>query len=644
MCGIAGLWIADKVNLKGHLRAMISRLVHRGPDQNGFWGDCDSSLVMGHTRLSILDLTEQGKQPMLSPDGRYVLVFNGEIYNHNEIRGALGNKVPWRGSSDTETLLGAIDEWGLQEALRISVGMFAIALWDRKERKLSLARDRMGEKPLYVASVPGGIAFASEIKSLREYNSTDLSLDSSALIDYMHLGYVPGDQTAFAHIRKIPKGKICIYHSPVKEAVQHDYWTFPSPKLNDSSISLDDVEVIKEFEGLLDRSIREQMLADVPVGAFLSGGIDSSLIAAMMQRASSTPINTFTMGFTGYSGDEAGHARKVANFLGANHTEINIEPKNVIDAVPLMAEIYDEPFADSSQIPTFLLSKLARQHVTVALSGDGGDELFGGYNRYLAAEKLALVFKHLPFNFRKGVAATLRFIPSNAFDVMSKQVSRVAGFQLPSDVGEKVGRIASFLDARDGKGAYLNAISRWQSANEMPILGCLKGIHLPDCDHPSLAQCMMWWDMQTYLPDDILVKVDRASMAASLETRVPLLDYRLVEFALRTPMHFKIRNGETKWIMRALLKKFIPPTLFERPKQGFGLPLGEWLRGPLRGWAESLLESNKIQKTGFLDPVAVSRIWREHCRGIVNHEKGLWTILMLQAWLENLDAFKNKRI
>ena len=634
MCGIAGLWMRSGSDLQPQVRAMTAALHHRGPDSSDIWASLERGLALGHARLSIVDLSEHGRQPMHSQSGRYVIVYNGEIYNHLEIRAQLGLTVSWRGHSDTETLLAAIEAWGLEHALRELVGMFAIALWDRHEATLTLARDRMGEKPLYIGAIGGGLAFASEIKALRHCQGMRFEHDQTALSSFLRVGYIGGTRSAYRGIRKLAPGTYLRYRNAdaLPEAVQ--YWTLPEPATSDSH-KLDDVEMVDEFEGLLDRSVRGQMLADVPLGAFLSGGIDSSLIVALMQRASQRPVRTFTMGFSGQTYDESASARHVARYLGTDHTELMVEPSDVLKLIPRIASIYDEPFADSSQVPTVLLSQLIRQHVTVALSGDAGDELFGGYNRYMAAQRLGGILSRVPLGLRRWMAVAMRGLPADFWDQLARNGPSRGRLRLPPEFGEKVARLASFLEAPDGRAAYASAVSPWPSETAQPFSARYELMDLPVCDRALLPECMMWWDMQTYLPDDILVKVDRAAMSASLETRVPLLDHRIVEFALRTPLRFKIRGGRSKWLMRELLYRHVPQSLIERPKQGFTLPLGAWLRNELREWAESLMEPRVLALSGLLDATKVQKIWREHLDGKVNHQKGLWTLLTLQSWLTN---------
>ena len=549
----------------------------------------------------------------------------------------LGTSVPWRGHSDTETLLEAIDQWGLVRALQASVGMFAIALWDREADSLTLARDRMGEKPLYYGRGTQGMAFASELKALRRCPGLDLSLDIEALKDYMRVGYVACPRSAFRGVNKLPPGSVLTFASPHDSGTTTVYWSLPAPVSRDRvPISThDDQALLSDLEHLLDRSIRQQMLSDVPLGAFLSGGIDSSLIVALMQRASSQRVRTFSMGVREQGEDESKHARRIAEHLGTEHTEIIVSAEDVLAVVPKLAGIYDEPFADSSQVPTVLLSQLTRRHVTVALSGDAGDELFGGYNRYITAARLEPVIKQIPFAMRRMLAGLLRAVPTRYWDGLSANETARRMMHLPPSMSEKMARLAGFLAAPTGQDAYLRTVSQWLDEAKIPLSSPGCSPLLPDFPSVALPQQMMCWDMQNYLPDDILVKVDRAAMAYSLETRVPFLDYRIVEFSLATPMHYKIRNGQSKWLLRQLLARHVPPNLFERPKQGFTLPLAEWLRGPLRDWAEDLLAPKTLDATGLINSKMVREMWTDHLNRKHNHQRGLWTILMLQSWLKS---------
>lgn len=637
MCGIAGMWATGALAPGPIVKEMTVALHHRGPDSNDVWISPNGCVGLGHARLAIVDLSEHGRQPMQSRSGRYVIVFNGEIYNHLELRTNLGASVSWRGHSDTETLLEAIDQLGLVKALEASVGMFALALWDRETESLSLARDRMGEKPLYYGRGSQGIVFASELKALRRCPSLDFSLDVEALQDYVRVGYIASPRSAFRGIKKLPTGGVLTFASPSEDGSTAAYWALPTPitHTSQSSLSHDNEIWLSNLEELLDRSVRQQMLSDVPLGAFLSGGIDSSLIVALMQRASSQRVRTFSMGLSDQIEDESQHARKVAEYLGTDHTEMIVSPADVLAVIPKLAGIYDEPFADSSQVPTVLLSQLTRRHVTVALSGDAGDELFGGYNRYITAARLEPVMEKVPFAMRRLVAGLIRVIPTSCWDGLSTNEIASRVMHVPPSMGEKIARLAGFLAASNGQHAYLRTVSQWLHESIIPLRSSVTTPQLPEVPSASLPQKMMWWDMQSYLLDDILVKVDRAAMAYSLETRVPFLDHRIVEFSLSIPMQYKIRGGQSKWLLRQLLSRHVPPNLFERPKQGFTLPIADWLRGPLRDWAEDLLTPQALNATALFNTDMVCKVWQQHLSKRFNHQKGLWTVLMFQSWLKS---------
>lgn len=639
MCGISGMWSCGSLAPTPAVEAMTSALHHRGPDSRDVWSGADGAIALGHTRLAIVDLSEQGRQPMTSRSGRYVIVFNGEIYNHLELRKELGATISWRGHSDTETLLEAVEQWGIRIALEKSVGMFALALWDKHARSLTLARDRMGEKPLYYGQGSSVFGFASELKAMRRCPGLNLALDTEALRGYVQFGYVSGTQSALQGVRKLPPGTFVCLRSPTDQVAPVAYWTLPEPvadSLNQPN-AIDDAQRLGELEALLSRSVRQQLLSDVPLGAFLSGGIDSSLIVALMQREASQAVRTFSMGVADGVDDESRHARKVAEHLGTDHTEMIVSPNDVLAIVPEMASIYDEPFADSSQVPTVLLSRLTRKHVTVALSGDAGDELFGGYNRHLTAARLAPLMRGLPHGVRRQIGAVLGAVPAGAWRSLSSMARAGGVNRIPSSLDEKMARLARFISAADGRQAYLGTLSQWLQADGSPHPSASSiAPPLRACSaEVGLAQQMMWWDMQSYLPDDILVKVDRAAMSASLETRVPFLDHRIVEFALATPLHSKIRSGKTKWLLRELLARHVPRSLFERPKQGFTLPLDQWLRGPLRDWAESLLARPGLAHTLGLDRTHIQLLWNDHLSGKQNNQRALWAVLMLQAWLDS---------
>lgn len=631
------MWGTGRLDQSSVVAEMIAALRHRGPDSNGIWRSDQADLALGHARLAIVDLSDEGRQPMVSRSGRFVIVFNGEIYNHSELRQRLGAHLRWRGHSDTETLLEAVEQWGLVRALQAAVGMFAVVMWDVETRSLTLARDRLGEKPLYYGFGPNGLAFASELKALRHCPGLDFSLDADSLTGFVEFGYIAGPRSAFTGIRKLSPASVLVLRTPVDaDATPVSFWSLPKPVSSAGAVSPtpdEDRALVSQLDSLLRQSVEQQVLADVPVGAFLSGGIDSSLIVAVMQKHSSRRIRTFSMGFDNGSDDELSVARRIATHLGTEHTELLVTPDDVLRMVPRLAEIYDEPFADSSQVPTALLCQLTRRHVTVALSGDAGDELFGGYNRYLSASRLGGPLQQWPLGVRRGIGAALGSVPSNWVDAAAALARRWGMTSVPPSFGEKVARVARFLSARSGREAYVGTLSQWLDPSAVPVVSRAAPPQFEDCTSGSLAQQMMYWDLQSYLPDDILVKVDRAAMASSLEVRVPFLDHRIVEFAQTVPLTQKIRGGRGKWLLRELLAREFPVKLFSRPKQGFTLPLDAWLRTSLRDWAESLLEPGALSKSGLLDVSSVRRTWHEHLSGQRNHQRSLWTILMLQEWI-----------
>jgi asparagine synthase (glutamine-hydrolysing) len=605
MCGIAGVLrghAADRAALLDEARAMAERLAHRGPDDSGEFADPASGLALGFRRLAILDLSPAGHQPMESASGRWVLVFNGEVYNFEELRAALPDPPPWRGHSDTEVMLAAFEAWGVRGAVERFAGMFAFALWDRRERTLHLVRDRMGVKPLHYGWSGGALHFASELKALRALPRT---IDRVALDDYLAYGFVPGPRTIYENVRKLPPATILSIGAGDESAEPVPYWSVADVAEHSERFRGSFDEAVERLGALVSDSVRLRMIADVPLGLFLSGGIDSSLIAATMRRHATGPVKTFTIGFTDPEYDEARSAAAIAKYLGTEHTELYVTAEEAMDAIPAMAEVFDEPFADSSQIPTYIVSRMARRSVTVALSGDGGDELFGGYHRYFLGRKLWTKRARVP-SFLRGPAAT----------VLARTPSpRLRG-------------IAGALSARSPDDLYATTMT----AGRLPARMLKQGRGEQRRTRHDVAERMMLLDQLGYLPDDILVKVDRASMAVSLEAREPLLDHRLVEFAWTLPLDMKLEPMAGKKILRALLARDLPPTLFERRKMGFGLPVGEWLRGPLRGWAESLLNEHRLREEGLIDPKPVLAAWREHLAGR-DRQPLLWTVLMLEAWL-----------
>ncbi len=644
MCGIAGfLGGGGRADCAAVARSMAEAMHHRGPDDSGVWVDEGARIALAHRRLAILDLSPAGHQPMASTDGRHVIVFNGEIYNHQALRALLAGEN-WRGHSDTETLLAAITAWGVETTLRLCVGMFAFALWDRQERSLTLARDRLGEKPLYYGTMAGHFLFASELKALRTWPGFSGEIDRDALALFMRRNYVPAPWSIYRGIRKLPPGmflRVAAQGPSTVVAEPIPYWS--AREAAESGLAQpfagDVGEAADELERLLRQAIAGQMLADVPLGAFLSGGIDSSVVVALMQAQSSRPVRSFSIGFHEGEYNEAHHAKAVAAHLGCDHTELYATPRQAMNVIPRLPALYDEPFADSSQIPTFLVSQLARQHVTVSLSGDGGDELFGGYNRYFWAMQLWRRFSRMPRPLRRAAQAGLTALSPAAWN----RLFHMAGPLLPAALrhanpGDKLHKLAALFAARQPEAIYQRLVSHWDDPAAVVWHSHEPATALFDparwLDSPDFPQRMMYLDQVSYLPDDILVKVDRAAMAVSLETRVPLLDHRLVEFAWRLPLAMKIRDGQGKWLLRQVLYRHVPRHLIDRPKMGFGVPIDVWLRGPMKDWAEALLDEARLRRESYFDPTPIRHLWAEHQSGRRNWAYHLWDVLMFQAWRE----------
>jgi asparagine synthase (glutamine-hydrolysing) len=649
MCGIAGLLTRTPqvTDIVKSTEGMIETLGHRGPDDTGIWKDTTVGISLAHRRLSILDLSPEGHQPMHSADGRYIIVFNGEIYNHRQLRKELENStyvnnssnINWRGHSDTEVMLAAIMQWGLIEAIQRFTGMFAFALWDRKKKKLYLVRDRIGEKPLYYGWSNETFLFGSELKALRAYPGWRDEIDREALALYMQFNYVPAPNTIYKGIRKLEPGciaKITGNGSSHDVEIQkywsmHDVVSQPHQKINDKT-------AIERTESLLRASVKRQMVADVPLGAFLSGGVDSSLIVALMQNQSSRPVRTFTIGFNESSFNEAEHALAVANHLGTEHTEFYVSPKDAMDVIPLLPALYDEPFADSSQIPTYLVSRMTQEHVSVSLSGDGGDEFFGGYNRYSWGQNIWDRIKLFPLPLRRAFASVLRIPSPQTWD----RLFSIFKYMLPtryrySSAGDKLHKLAKLLGTISPNDIFIELISLWEGegvviGSDVITTAATDRSQWPD--NLGFTEFMMYMDAKTYLPDDIMVKVDRAAMGVSLESRAPFLDHEVIEFAWSLPLNMKIRHGQGKWLLRQILYKYVPQNLIERPKMGFGVPIDSWLRGPLRSWAEELLDEPYIRSSGYLNATAIRKKWDEHLSGKRNWQHELWGVLMFQAWLK----------
>jgi asparagine synthase (glutamine-hydrolysing) len=647
MCGIAGFLESNLRSSPDVLREIATRmgntLRHRGPDDGGVWADAEAGIAISMRRLAILDLSPAGHQPMQSNRGRYVLVFNGEIYNCEDLRRELLSQVPeltFRGHSDSEVMLAAFECWGVRDSLRRFNGMFAFGLWDRLDRTLTLARDRFGEKPLYYGNVGGTLWFASELKALRAHPRFPGGIDLGAVALFLRHNCVPAPYSIYSNTLKLPPATLLTVSASDLTASPQPYWSIRD--VAEAGVAnrfagseRDAIEVLDE---LLRDAVKIRMYSDVPLGAFLSGGIDSSMVVSLMQLQSSIPVKTFSIGFRENDYNEACDAAQVARHLGTDHTEFYVTPEEAMEVVPLLPHMYDEPFADSSQIPTFLVSRLARQHVTVSLSGDGGDEMFGGYNRYTWGGPLWRKLKPFPRSARRLGAAGITALSPEGWD----SLFRAFRFLLPRAwrqrvPGYKLHKLASVMGSSDVHGMYYRFASHWFEP-EAVVPGAREPLTLLTNGDlarlPTAAEQMMYLDSVTYLPDDILVKLDRATMAVSLEGRTPFLDHRVAEFAWRLPLTLRIREGVGKWILRQVLYQYIPRELVERPKFGFGIPLGSWLRGPLRDWAEALLDEGRLRREGFFDPQPIRRIWQQHLSGRRSWEFHLWDVLMFQAWLE----------
>ena len=658
MCGIAGLFLVGnsaRDDLGAVARRMVEPLTHRGPDAGDVWSDPEAGIALGHRRLSILDLSAEGMQPMHSGDGRYVVIFNGEIYNHGELRKELeaqGVAVKWRGHSDTETMLAAIVHWGLEAAVSRFTGMFAFALWDRRERVLHLVRDRLGEKPLYYGWVKNAFVFGSELKALRAYPAWHGEINRDALAVFTRLSYIPAPHSIYRGVYKLMPGSMARVESHDVQAggsanrpeplSARTYWSVAQAVTDGVANPFmgGDEEAVEQLESVLKQSVRRQMVADVPLGAFLSGGVDSSTVVALMQAQADRPVKTFTIGFNEPRYDEAIFAKAVARHLGTEHTELYVTPKEAMAVIPKLPTLYDEPFADSSQIPTFLVSQLARRHVTVSLSGDGGDELFAGYNHYFRGQRIWNAIGWMPVQLRSMTSSLLKLIPAQAWDSLFFALNPLLPPRIKlRHVGDKLHKLAEAVSARRPDDLYRSLISLWKNPESLVLSGHEADTVLTQrSQRPVLEDIvhhMMFMDTTNYLPDDILVKLDRASMAVGLEARVPLLDHRLVEFSWRLPLSMKFRNGQGKWLLRRVLYKHVPRELIERKKMGFSTPVDEWLRGPLRDWAEELLNERRLKQEGFFHHEPIREKWREHLSGHRNWQHSLWNILMFQAWIEH---------
>lgn len=653
MCGIAGFWTrtaSEHDTAQATLSRMTDSVAHRGPDDAGAWFDPAAGVALGHRRLAIVDLSEHGRQPMVSECGRFVMTFNGEIYNCRELRDALeaeGRAPAWRGHSDTEILLAAFVAWGVDRTLERAVGMFALALWNRQSRVMTLARDRVGEKPLYYARVGDGIVFASELKALRAYPGFDArAIDRDALCLYLRYACVPAPHTIYENVRKLPAGSYVQLELPEVWPAPRRYWTLEQVIGRGRAYPFEGSPeaAVDELDRLLRDAVHGQMMADAPLGAFLSGGVDSSAIVALMQAQSSKPVRTFTVGFDDATYDEAVHAKAVARHLGTEHTEIVVTAARALELVPKLPTIYDEPFADASQIPTYVVAQTTREHVKVALSGDGGDELFGGYTRYFLTPRLWSRLRRVPSGMRKRIASALYSLRPDHADQFAAlfQGAWSPGARDGTRIGERLHKLANVMGAQSRTDLYRLLLSSVHHPERL----ALSGRELPTrVDTPEawsvdleFAEQVMAVDALTYLPDDILAKVDRAAMAVSLETRMPFLDHRVVGFVWSLPLSMRIPEDKPKWLLRQLLYRYVPREIIDRPKQGFCAPVGEWLRGSLRDWAQALLDPARLRDEGFLDATRVDRMWQQHLSGRMNWQHPLWTVLMFQAWL---DAQKN---
>lgn len=650
MCGIDGFLNSvafDEETARGTLARMTASLAHRGPDAQGLWVDPAAGIALGHRRLAIVDLSVHGRQPMASACGRYVMVFNGEIYNHRELRAQLervGRAPAWRGHSDTEVLLAAFAAWGVDATLRRATGMFALALWNRESRVLTLARDRIGEKPLYYGRIGDALVFASELKALRAYPGFDGEIDRDALCLYLRHSAVPAPHTIYRGIRKLPPGSWIQFEHAQDTPRIRTYWALEHAidAGHHEPFAGTAAEAVDRLDTVLRQAVARQMEADVPLGAFLSGGVDSSAIVALMQAQSAAPVDTFTIGFHEAGYDEAGYAKAVARHLGTRHTELYVTADHALDVVPKLPAIYDEPFSDASQIPTFLVAELTRRHVKVSLSGDGGDELFGGYTRYFLTPRLWRKLHRVPAAVRTRIAGALHALRPDHADQLAAVAQGAWGAgelrESPTRIGDRLHKLGHVMTADSRIGLYRLLMSSVHHPERIALAGHEPPTPLDTASawpaHLSFAEQAMAIDTLTYLPTDILTKVDRAAMAVSLETRMPFLDHHVVEFAWRLPASLRLPEGQSKALLRRLLDRYVPTELIDRPKQGFCAPIDHWLRGALRDWADALLQPSRLRDEGFFDAAAVERLWRQHQTGRMNWQHQLWTVLMFQAWLD----------
>ncbi len=642
MCGIAGFFDPGKKTKdpSSVLKEMTDAITHRGPDDSGYFTDRESGIALGHRRLSILDLSPLGHQPMFSHSGRFVIVYNGEVYNYQEIKKGLEEEgITFKSTTDTEVILEAVEHYGIDKALPMFNGMFAFSLYDKKEGIIYLIRDRVGIKPLYWGINNGILFFASELKAFRRHPLFTASLNIDAIALYLRHNYIPTPYSIYKGVYKLPPGHYLIVDKGLNVR-DNTYWDFRKVAISGFShpFELSETELIERLDDLLTKSVKLRMISDVPLGAFLSGGIDSSTIVALMQKVSNIPQKTFTIGFSEGEYNEARYAADIAKHLGTEHTELYVTPKDAQDVIPKLPDMYDEPFSDSSQIPTHLVSALTRRYVTVSLSGDGGDELFGGYNRYFWLKDIWESVRKVPKPMRKSLSALIRLFPhefyNKTFPIFFRFLPQKYRFRLP---GDKLYKLSEILDKNSPDEMYRMLISHEKYPERI-----VKNAYEPETilldkdikrEIPDYVARMMFFDFLTYLPDDILTKVDRASMWVSLEARVPILDHNIVEFAWKVPLKYKIRDGKGKYLLREVLSRYVPRELFERPKTGFGIPIDYWLRGPLKEWAGDLLSEEMIKKYGILEYRPIERMFREHISGRRNWHYYLWDVLMLQSWL-----------
>jgi asparagine synthase (glutamine-hydrolysing) len=648
MCGFAGLLTSTEMTrdaLMAHAARMTAPIAHRGPDDDGLWVDPRAGVALGFRRLAILDLSPQGHQPMHSPSGRFVTLFNGEVYNFKDLRHRLEQHgFRFRGGSDTEIILAAFEQWGIREAVTRFVGMFAIAVWDTATRELSLIRDRLGKKPLFVYSEPGLVTFGSELKTLMAGPSFDSTIDRDALASYLRYLYVPAPQCIFGRAIKVPAGHMLTIGDPrLSLPPSEPYWSLETVARDGlaNPINASEAETIDHLDALLGDAVRCRMHSDVPLGALLSGGIDSSTVVALMQEASARPVKTYTIGFSEQAFDEAEHAARVASHLGTDHTALCLTGDDARSLVPRLPEIFDEPLADPSQLPTLLVSQLARRQVTVALSGDGGDELFGGYNRYVYGVNVLRRVNRIPMPLRRCVAAGIGSVPAAAWNRVDRAATVLMGGVSGGRVGERIQKVGNLMGASSEEGMYRSLLSAWQQPDRL-VSGCSKtrdrnGEILHSGQPAHLLDRMMLADQTTYLADDLLAKLDRASMAISLEVRAPLLDHRVVEFSWRLPRALKLRGDVGKWILRQVLYRRVPRDIVERPKMGFSVPIDRWLRGPLRDWAGALLSTQALADSG-LTPAPIASAWNDLQTGRRQSGSALWAVVMFQAWRERWNA------